>query len=144
MAKTEFKNKQTQVAAQNSRGQQVEQTVIYDDSCLPTPQELSEYKAIDESIIIFLLETGRKEQEHRHKIDLEKIKSINKESRKIFSINWWGMFFAFIVMLSGFAFAAYLIYLDKNIIGTIFGGTSLIVAASIFVGFRPYKNSTKR
>ena len=134
MAKTEIKNRQTELAAQNTRGQQLEQTLTYDDTCLPTPQELSDYKAIDENIIAFLLETGRKEQAHRHKLDFERIKSIKKESRKIFSINWWGMFFAFIIMLLGIGFSALLVYFDKSVIGTIFGGISLAIAISVFIG----------
>jgi uncharacterized membrane protein len=144
MAKSELKTRQTQIASQGTNGQQLEETFTVDDTCLPSPQELNEYKLIDPNIISFLLETSKKEQSHRHKVDIEKVKVIKGEERKIFLINWWGMFFAFLIMALGIASSAYLISIDKDIIGTIFGGTSIILAASIFINKKSNKNNSSK
>jgi uncharacterized membrane protein len=114
MAKSEIKTKQTQIASQGANGQQLEQTFTVDDTCLPSPQELNEYKLIDPDIISFLLETSRLEQSHRHKIDIEKVKVIKREESRVFLVNWWGMFFAFLIMSFGIGFSAYLMSIDKG------------------------------
>lgn len=133
MGKQELKTKQTQVRTSDADGHQLEQTYTVDDGALPSPIELEAYKAIDPGIVKFLLETSVKEQNHRHLMDIHKVKIIRKESHKIHSINWWGMFFAFLVMICGIGLSAYLIYCGKDIIGTIFGGITLISAASLFI-----------
>jgi uncharacterized membrane protein len=88
---------------------------------------------IDPNIISFLLETSKKEQQHRHKIDFEKVRVIKGENRRIYRINWWGMFFAFFIMVIGLGLSAYLISINKDLVGSIFGGASLVIAASIFI-----------
>ena len=75
----------------------------------------------------------KNEQAHRHYIDKQKIKAINKDSSSIHNINILGMAFAFLIMVSGLALSSYLIYLDKDIIGTIFGGGTIIIAAATFL-----------
>ncbi|MDR2087320.1 MAG: DUF2335 domain-containing protein [Dysgonamonadaceae bacterium] len=140
MAKSQLKTTETQIATTVANGRQVEETFTIDDTSLPSPQELNEYKLIDPNIISFLLETSKKEQLHRHKIDIEKVKIVKNESRVVFSINWWGMFFAFLVIAISMGLSAYLISIGKDIIGTIFGGTSIVIAASIFINKKSNEN----
>jgi len=61
------------------------------------------------------------------------MKAINKDSSSIHNINMLGMTFAFLIMALGLALSAYLIYLDKTLTGTIFGGATIIMAAATFL-----------
>lgn len=79
MAKQSISRKETQVSTGDSVGKQLEQTVSVDDNSLPSPQELSQYQKISPNIVEFLIETARKEQEHRHYMEKEKLELI-KES----------------------------------------------------------------
>ena len=134
MAKQEIKQRETQVSTNGgSIGKQLEQTYTVDDNCLPSPQELEEYKRIDPRIVDLLIDSSRKEQEYRHRIEHEKIKIIKLTERRGARINWWGMFFAFfcIVVLSGVT--AYALYLDRIWFAGIMGGATILSIASIFI-----------
>lgn len=133
MSKQELKTKQTNVSTIDTRGQQLEQTITFDDSFLPSPNELREYKEINPDIVKLLIEASREEQKHRHYIDNQKIKAINKDSSSMHNINVLGMIFAFLIMAFGLALSAYLIYLDKILTGTVFGGATIIMAATTFL-----------
>jgi len=134
MAKQELKRKETSVRdSGGQQGQQVEHTFTIDDSCLPSALELQAYKGINPELITFLLETSKKEQNHRHSIDTKKMKTIAFESKSIHRINILGMILAFLIMMGGMAFSVYLIYLDKIITGSVFGGSTILIAASMFI-----------
>jgi len=133
MTKRELKTKQTNLSTNDASGHQVEEIFTIDDNFLPSPQELIQYKEINPDIVKLLLDASEREQIHRHFIDKQKMKVIYKDSRSMHSINILGMIFAFIVILSGLALSAYLIHLEKNTIGTIFAGSTIIIAAAIFL-----------
>lgn len=118
----------------NGNGKQTEQTYTVDDSLLPTPQELADYKAIDPDIVKYLIEASTREQKHRHAVESAKIKLVNRESRRVFNMNFWGMLFAFIILMTGLGVSAYLIYLEKTYTGSIFAGVTLLGGASLFIG----------
>lgn len=133
MAKQVVNQRETQVATQNGVGKQVVQTYTVDDTCLPSPDELAAYQKIDQNIIPFLIEVSKKEQEHRHKIDIEKIKAIKSSDSRMGQMNWWGMFFAFLSIVVMIGFAGYALYLDKPWFAGIMGASTLISVVSIFV-----------
>lgn len=134
MAKQQLKQKETQVAATNGDvGKQMEQTLIVDDSCLPSPEELAAYKSIDQSIVDFLIETSKKEQEHRHKIDDAKIKILKKSESRITSINICGMLFAFLSIIVLAGLSGFALYLDKLWVSLILGVGDLVSIAAIFI-----------
>lgn len=103
MSKHSISTRETQVDIGNTVGKQVEQTVSVDDLSLPTAQELEAYQKINPNIVEFLLETSRKEQEHRHKTEDKKMEIIRYSEHKNGRMNWWGMFFclSFIGCLDG-------------------------------------------
>ena len=133
MSKQELKTKQTDVTTIGAKGQQVEQTITFDDSFLPSPNELREYREINPDIVKLLIEASKKEQEQRHYIDRQKMKAINKDSQSMHSINVIGMTFAFLIIAGGLGLSAYLIYLEKDVIGTIFAGATILTAAGTFL-----------
>ena len=129
MGKQQLSQKETQV----SIGKQLEQTLIVDDNSLPTPEELAAYKAVEPKIVDFLIETSKKEQEHRHKIDNDKIVIIKKSERRITTINLTGMFFAFLSIIVLVGLSAYALYLDKPWFAGIVGVGTIASVASVFV-----------
>lgn len=129
MGKQQLSQKETQVGI----GKQLEQTLIVDDNSLPTPEELAAYKAVEPKIVDFLIETSKKEQEHRHKIDNDKIVIIKKSERRITTINITGMFFAFLSIIVLVGLSAYALYLDKPWFAGIVGVGTIASVASVFV-----------
>ena len=113
MGKQEIKQRETQVATGNGIGKQLEQTYTVDDNCLPSAQELAAYKAIDPRIVDYLIEASVKEQDHRHRMDNNKLNILKKADRREGRINWWGMFFAFLSIVVMTALVGYALYLDK-------------------------------
>ncbi len=95
MGKQELKRKETAVVSPNGEGKQYEQTLTVDDTCLPSAEELTAYQAIDPNIVTFLMDVSKKEQEHRHKMERDKLRVVDKNERRVFRVNWWGMFFCF-------------------------------------------------
>ena len=95
----------------------VEQTIVSDDSLLPSPVELKGYQELNPDIIPWLLTETEREQAHRHATDMEKIQLLKSAvtNDRIFLI------FLFIVVLIFIGLSAFFLYLDKNISGSIFG-----------------------
>lgn len=133
MAKQEIKQRETQVATGNGVGKELERIYTVDDNSLPSPSELLAYKQIDPRIVDYLITSSEKEQNHRHQIDKDKMLILKKESRRGFTINWWGMCFAFLAIVVMTGLIGYALYLDKPWFAGILGGGALLSIASIFV-----------
>ncbi len=133
MSKHSISTRETQVGVGNAIGKQVEQTVSVDDLSLPTAQELKAYQEINPNIVTFLIETSQKEQEHRHKTEDKKIDLIRYSEHKNGRMNWWGMFFAFLSLVTLVGLAAFALYLDHKWFAGIFGFGAVIGIVSVFV-----------
>ena len=86
MGKQELKRKETAVVSPNGEGKQYEQTLTVDDTCLPSAEELTAYQAIDPNIVTFLMDVSKKEQEHRHKMERDKLRVVDKNERRVFRL----------------------------------------------------------
>ena len=133
MAKQQINRKETKVATNEGPGQQYEQIVTVDDNTLPTAQELADYKLVDPRIVDFLLETSKKEQAHRHKLEDEKVKIVKHSESRVSRMNWWGMFFAFLALILLIGLAAYALFLDKPWFAGVFGLSAVASILSVFV-----------
>jgi len=133
MPKQQINHKQTNVATQDGMGQQVEVSYTVSDSMLPSPQELAEYQKVDADIVPFLMEMAKNEQQHRHKMDDEKMKVLKSNESRTTRINIWGMFFAFLALVTLVGLSALALYLDKPWFAGIFGFTAVVSIVSIFV-----------
>lgn len=143
MAKQEIKQRETRMETGNGVGKELERIYTVDDNTLPAPTELLAYKEIDPRIVDYLITSSEKEQNHRHQIDKEKMLILRKESRRGFSINWWGMFFAFLAIVVMTGLIGYALYLDKPWFAGILSGGALISIASIFVKTNDSGNKKK-
>jgi len=104
----------------------IEQRSIYDDSLLPPAEELAKLKEINPDIVTWIMERTAFEQEERLKI-------AKFEFRGGRRYNIAGLTFAFIVVIAGLSFSTFLIYNSMDIVGTIFAGSTLIMAANAFI-----------
>lgn len=131
--KTALQQKETQFTSGNAVGNSLEQYISVEDNTLPSPQDLSEYQKIDPRIVDYLLTSSAKEQNHRHEMEAGKLAIIRKSERRTGQMNWWGMFFAFLALLTFVALAAYALYLDKPWFAGIFGFAAVAGIISTFV-----------
>lgn len=133
MAKQELTRKETAVVGSNGAGQQYEQTLTVDDTCLPSAEELAAYQKVDPQIVPFLIDVSRKEQEHRHKMDAEKIRLVRNSDSRIGRMNWWGMFFAFLSIVVLVALTGYALYLNISWFAGMMGIGTIVSVASVFI-----------
>lgn len=106
----------------------VEQTIVSDDSLLPTPAELEGYQNVSPDIIPWLLTETEREQAHRHSTDIEKINLLKSAvtNDRMFLV------FFFILVLIFIGLCAIFLFYDKNVSGTIFGVVGL--AGAYYLG----------
>lgn len=121
MAKKAEQNK-----LRNKDGVLLEQTSIYDDSLLPSSDELLRLKQIDPNIVQWLMDRATKEQEARIKYNDDKIDLTRQSVNKAHSRSVIGMIFIFLVIVIGFALSAWFVYLDKDLGASIFGGSTFV------------------
>lgn len=136
MAKQNKVLKQQHVNSPNGRGVSYEQHESIDDSLLPDAIELQKLHEIDPSIIDWIKERTAKEQDARIEFNQSKINLIKDNTNKSFRIDRLSMWGAIIVLLAGMGFSAFLVYYDKAVAGTIFGGVIILYAANAFLNFR--------
>ena len=133
MSKKIIQSRETQVATQGGLGRSLEQNYTIDDSVIPSPQELAQYKEVDPRFLDYFFETAREEQKHRHEMDQMKMKVLRKSESRTERINWWGMLFAFLSIVVCMVVAAWALYLDRPWFAGVFGGLGLLSIVSIFV-----------
>ena len=121
------------MATQGGLGRSLEQNYTIDDSVIPSPQELAQYKEVDPRFLDYFFETAREEQKHRHEMDQMKMKVLRKSESRTERINWWGMLFAFLSIVVCMVVAAWALYLDRPWFAGVFGGLGLLSIVSIFV-----------
>lgn len=129
-------------AEQNKlRGQDgvlLEQTSIYDDSLLPSSEELSKLKTVDPNIVQWLMDRASKEQDARIKFNEDKLKLTNKSVNYAHARFVVGMIFIFLIILIGFALTAFFLYKGIDVGATIFGGGSLV---ALILALARFKNN---
>ena len=118
----------------------IEQHSIYDDSLLPPAEELARLKEINPDIVTWIMERSSLEQEKRHSHDDQRLQMYKYEFRGTRRYNITALTFAFIVIIAGLSFSTFLIYNSMNVVGTIFAGGTLILAANAFIRASRKKN----
>ena len=111
----------------------IEQRSMFDDSLLPPAEELARLKEINPDIVTWIMEKASLEQNNRHLRTKEGIEMTRLEYRGSRRYNIAALTFAFVVIISGLSFSTFLIYNSMDIVGTIFAGGTLIMAANAFI-----------
>lgn len=111
----------------------LEQSEEFDDNPLPDASELVQLQAIDPSIMEFLKERASKEQDFRHSTFQAKVNVIeNHNIRGHFTTRMaLVIYFILVTLMASFSFI--LLYNEKNIQGSIFGGIAVILALAVLI-----------
>lgn len=106
--------------------QKVYATEQIDDSLLPTPNELADYKTVDPTLTEYLKETASKEQSHRHSMDNGYL-SLNKREQWLqHGIRYFALIIA-ALLSAGMILVSYkLLMAEKLVSGSILGTAALI------------------
>jgi len=119
-------------------GRQTEVGIMLQESLLPSPEDLAKFKAIDESIVKWMMQYADKEQatrimavESELRNDSERVSLAKKEQGIVLTSLW----LAFAIAVSFIALSGILIYSGMEIAGSIFGGAALILCVQAFLKF---------
>ena len=133
MSKKQIDNRQTNIAINGGVGQHFEQIVTIDDNPLPAPQELAEYNAINPRIVEYLVDTAKAEQSHRQKVEEDRVGMMKDADHRTFRMNWWGMFFAFLSLVTLIGLSAFALYLNRPWFAGILSFATVVSIMSLFV-----------
>ena len=118
----------------------VEQTAIYDDSLLPSADELEKLKQVDPDILGWLKTRTEIEQDARIKFNHDRISILSKNMNHVFIQNVICIFSAFFIILLSILCSAYFVYKGLSVEGTVFGGSTIILSGIIFLRWSKSKH----
>jgi uncharacterized membrane protein len=138
MPRTQRKLRANGVQNYHESKAQIEQQEIYDDSSLlPTAEEVARYHEIDPEILPWMKERAALEQDARHSFLDRKMNLLELESGRNFRIDRIAIIAAFIIVILGMGLTyVLLVYANEPLMGTIFGGATIVMAANSFLSFR--------
>lgn len=124
--------RRTEVTANNGvvRGSRVE--VSFDDRPF-TPQEYRELYEVNPAAADLILQMGLEEQKHRHEVENKKLEITKKSQSDNYWSSFWGMLFAFVIVLAFIALVGYAFYLDLVWAGGVITGFGLVAIVRMFI-----------
>lgn len=137
MAKQTRSQKQVRVQSHQGSGFEHENTEVFDDNLLPDASEISALSQIDPEILNWLKVRAEKEQDFRHENFKKRTEILEADVKGNQALNKMGMTYAFLIIMSGMCFSAFLIYLGHLLTGSIFSGLTIIYAAALFYKRKP-------
>jgi uncharacterized membrane protein len=109
----------------------IEQQTIVDDNLLPPAEELEKLKQVDPSIISWIMQRAEKEQETRLSFNKENIRLAHREVSIVQTSLWLAFALAVIVL----ALSGIFVYMEKEVVATIFGGVGVVIIVQSFLKF---------
>lgn len=118
----------------------LEHNELFDDSMLPDVAQIERLHVLDNNILAWLKEKSGKEQDFRHKAHMERLSLIKKQNSKDhFTLRF--SIIVYFLLVAGMGYASFmLIGAGKNIGGSIFGGTTAILALAVLFTRKPPQN----
>jgi uncharacterized membrane protein len=111
----------------------LEQNNAFDDSLLPSAEELGKLKEIDPNIVKWIMDRTEMQQNARIEFNKNRIRLSEYDLKKTHRFNFTALTYGFIIFLAILTMSAYFIYNGLPITGTIFAGTAIIVGAIYFI-----------
>ena len=118
------------------QGVSIEQTSVYDDSLLPPSEELAKLKELDPGSIDWIKRRTEIEQDARIRFNDERLRLLEKDMNQALIQNVLLVSCAFLIIVLVISCAAWFVYKGLNVEGTIFGGSSILLAAFLFIRWR--------
>ena len=132
------KNRKEIRVAQNKDVARLEHTEVFDDNMLPDASEIEKLTVLDPNILEWLKQRAEKEQDHRHQSLDKRISLTDNHNKRDHNTTRIALIIYF-VLVTGCLFASYeLLTHDKNLVGSIFGGVSVIMGISVLITRRSH------
>lgn len=106
------------------------------ENLLPDPEEIVRLRAIDPSLVLWVLKHSAKEQQARHNLAIDKLKIIEAEQNRLFKIDVLTITCAFVLMCVGMTLSYLILRASLPITSGILAGSTVIFAAIAFLNFR--------
>lgn len=135
--------KHVQVFDDGGKGKSIRHHESYDDSLLPEASELAKLKELDPTVIDWIKEMTSKEQDGRLSFNDRKMSLLEKKTKHDSYTDFLVVIFAFLVIISSMALSCFLILQKQAVVGTIFAGGTMVLAANSFLDFKKKKESKK-
>lgn len=136
MAKQHKIVKASHAVGQKGTGQTFEHQESIDDSLLPDASELARLQELDPDIVSWIKDRTAREQDARHSFNDRRMGLLEVGQKRTYRLDVITVVFAFLIIMAGIGFSAFLIYFGQSVVGTIFAGGTLIFAASAFLNYR--------
>lgn len=120
-----------------------EQQDSIEENLLPPFEELKNLQTLDPNIIQWIKDRTEKEQDARLDFNDRRMGLVEKGQKMGYRMDMTTVICALIVILSGMLFSFFLILNDKDVLGTIFAGGTILFSVYAFLNFRRKKNSIK-
>lgn len=117
----------------NDKGITLEKQTYYDDSLLPSADELEKLNEVSRDILPWIMKRTEMEQDARIRFNDERIKLTQRDMKHTHAYNFIALVMAFIIVIVGFLFSFFLVKEGYSIAGTIFGGGVLTLIVSYFL-----------
>jgi uncharacterized membrane protein len=127
--------------SRNHQGQVIEE--VFDDNLLPDASEIKKLAELDPDIMNWLKQRAEAEQGFRHKAYNNRVTIVSKTERGLRWINYFGLFFSFLLLGGGMYLSYVLIIEDHEILGSVFSGFMLLAIGSLFMSKVKSNNNEK-
>lgn len=117
----------------------VEHTETFDDHLLPDAVEIEKLHQMDPKILEWLKDRAEQEQKFRHNAYESRIALHDKHNKREHDTTRWGLLIYLILVLVCVTGAFILVREGKNLAGSLFGGTGVILALAIIITKKPVK-----
>ncbi len=144
MSKQQRQIRQTNIQRAGAVGNHIEQTDVYEDNLLPDAAEIEKLHQIDPTIMEWLKTRAEKEQEFRHTFSKDRLLIVRKNEGNYRACNIIGLISAFLLFVAAMAFSYALIIHGYPTRGSIFGGATILLTITVFVGKRVREMSANK
>ncbi len=111
----------------------ITRTASFISRSFPDPVELQQLKEIDSSFPERIIAMTEKQAEHRQKLEREQVLASIENDKDQLKLYKRGQMFSLVICLFGFIFGGVLIYLGRNISGTVFSAIGLLPILRAFL-----------
>lgn len=133
---------QNKVSRNNNGVTTLEHNTVVEESLLPPAEELKKLEDISPGIIEWIKNRTEKEQDARIEFNKDRIRLAEYDLKSTHQFNFRSLMFGFILLLLFMGLSTYLIITGFNIVGSVFGGTTLVIAAVVII--RKPSNSNEK
>lgn len=128
--------------SQDEKGVALEENSVYDDSLLPASDELARLKEISPDIVPWIMTRTEMEQDARLDFNKRRISLAEKDLNHAHRYSILALFMAFFIVAAFMVFSFFLILNDKDVLGTVFAGGTIVIIVWYFLNTKKRKKNS--